>query len=313
MLKKAFAERSANFLGTLEYDIPRAKYAYYRIGGNASVIATPRTFSDLEFIHTVLRETAAPYFILGWGSNLLFSDADFKGVVIRMKHLFTEIEMLKELNGITGNFLKLGASLGAATLLKKAGSDGYGSLSCLTGIPGSVGGMVAMNAGTHFGEIGARLVQTETVNLNQDHPLKVIMHVHEASDFSYRENHFLKPGDLITHTYLQFDQADPLAVQTEINDLYQRRKSTQPVTLPSCGSVFKNPREHGMHAWQVIEKLGLRGHQIGNAQISEKHPNFIVNLGDAKATDVKALIDLVKSRAQTELGISLQEEVKFIP
>ena len=318
MLKKEFAEIENNFDGTLEYDIPRAKYAYYRIGGPAAVIATPRSFAALKQLHEVLLRTRVPFFILGWGSNLLFSDASYDGVVIRMKHLFTEVEVLPELNGKKGNFLKLGASIGAASLLKKASVEGFGGLACLTGIPGSVGGMVAMNAGTHLGEIGKRLVQTEFVNLNQpidtnSGELQVQTRMHAEGDFSYRENHFLKSGDLITHTYLHFDKADPETIKTEIDDLYQRRKSTQPVNLPSCGSVFKNPRDHGMHAWQVVEKLGLRGHQIGNAQISEKHPNFIVNLGSAKAADVKALIDLVKARANAELRIELHEEVKFVP
>jgi UDP-N-acetylmuramate dehydrogenase len=312
MIKSRFAEIEKSFSGTIEYDVPRAKYAYYRIGGKAAVIASPKTFQDLTVIHSILNETRSPYFILGWGSNLLFSDDDYAGVIIRMKHLFTEIEERADVNGETGNFLKLGGSLGAASLLKKASEAGYGGVECLTGIPGSVGGMVAMNAGTHLGEIGARLIQTETVNLN-DAELQIKTRVHEASDFSYRKNHFLKTGDLVIHTYFKYEKADLVQVKAKIDEQYSRRKNSQPVNLPSCGSVFMNPHAHNLHAWQVVDQLKLRGHQIGRAQISEKHPNFIVNLGEAKACDVKALIDLVKNRAHTELGIELHEEVKFIP
>ena len=312
MLKNLFLEIEKDFEGTLEYDVPRAKVAYYRIGGAASVLATPKTLRALELLHSVIQKNKVPYFIVGWGSNLLFSDDAFPGVVIRMKHLFTEVEELSEVAGLKGNYLKLGASLGAAVLLKVASEKGYGGLTCLTGIPGSVGGMVVMNAGTHLGEFGPKLIQTETLNLNSSRALELKTHTHVPSDFSYRANHFLKPGDLITHTVVEFIPTPPEEVKKEIDELYARRKATQPVNLPSCGSVFMNPKELGQHAWQVIEKLGLRGKQIGDAQISEKHPNFIVNLGQAKASDVRSLIELIKTRAKSELDIELHEEVKFI-
>jgi UDP-N-acetylmuramate dehydrogenase len=266
----------------------------------------------LSKLHHIIREEQVSYFVLGWGSNLLFSDAQFDGVVIRMKHLFTECESLSSVGNQTGTFLKLGASLGASSLLKKASDLGYGGLTCLTGIPGSVGGMVAMNAGTHLGEIGTQLVQSEFVNL-ADEKLKVKTRIHETSDFSYRNNHFLKSGDLITHTFIKYSPESPEAVKQQIDELYLRRKNTQPVNYPSCGSVFMNPREKNMHAWQVIDRLELRGFQIGGAQFSEKHSNFIVNLGNAKASDVKALIELAKSRALLELEVNLHEEVKYIP
>lgn len=304
-LKAAVESIRTSFQGELLINAPLSKVAYYRIGGKAQVLATPRSFDDLQRIHGMIQETGVPYFIFGWGSNLLFSDDGFRGVVIRMKHLFTECE---ELDSST---LKLGASLGTSLLLKSASENGYGGFERLTGIPGSVGGMVAMNAGTHLGEIKDLLIKTEYVSFN-DPQLKVKTRVHEASDFSYRHNHFLKPDDVVTHTYAKFTRAVPATVKKTIDELYARRKATQPVDYPSCGSVFMNPREAGLHAWQVVDKLGLRGHRIGNAQISEKHSNFIVNLGGATARDVSALIDLVKSRAQSELGIQMKEEVKLV-
>ncbi len=306
MLREEALTIRSSFEGSLELDAPLSKVAYYRIGGSAQVLATPKTFDSLKLLHSVIQKTKCPYFILGWGSNLLFSDQGYPGLVIRMKHLFSDIQ--EEEPGV----LKLGASLGASSLLRVAAQKGYGGLSSLTGIPGSVGGMVAMNAGTHLGEIGSSLIKTEFINLNQSGPLMIQTRIHEASDFSYRRNHFLAPGDLVTHTYLRFQTASPELIQKEIDELYQRRKSTQPVDYPSCGSVFMNPKDAGLHAWQVIDRLGLRGHQIGNAQISEKHPNFIINLGGATASEVKGLIDLVKMRALAELKIELHEEVKII-
>lgn len=306
MLKSACLAVQDRFSGTFEFDIPLSKVVYYRIGGPACVLATPRTFKDLEILHALIQETKTRYFILGWGSNLLFSDETYPGLVIRMKHLLSEISEVGQ------GVLKLGASLGASRLLKKACEQGYGGLAKLTGIPGSVGGMVAMNAGTYLGEFGASLIKTEFVNLEKPGELEVQTRIHESADFSYRQNHFLKPGDLITHTFCRYTPGRSDEIKAEIDALYLRRKASQPVNYPSCGSVFMNPRESGLHAWQVIDQLKLRGHQIGQAQISEKHPNFIVNLGGAKAVDVKALIELVKARASAELAISLHEVVRVI-
>lgn len=299
--------------GSVEYHFPLAKISYYRIGGPASILVTPKSLKDLEKISNYIAETNSRFMVLGWGSNLLFSDQGFNGVVIRMKHLFNEIEELP------GNILRVGASVGASTLLRRAQERGYGNLSRLTGIPGSLGGMIAMNAGTHLGEIKDLVQKVETVKIgSKTESFEISTHVPGLKSFSYRSNHFLTPGELITHAEISYFPEDPTKVKAEIDELYQRRKLTQPVDFPSCGSVFKNPKGvsgekgSGLNAWQAIDQVGLRGHRIGNAQISEKHSNFIVNLGDAKAEDVKALIDLVKRSVKEQLGIELHEEVRII-
>ena len=130
--------------------------------------------------------------------------------------------------------------------------------------------------------------------------------------FQYRQNLFLPPGYVIWNADWRLEKTDPEKVRSLIDTTLQRRKSTQPIEYPSCGSVFKNPKSSGMNAWQVIDQLALRGKQEGQAQFSEKHPNFIVNLGGAKASDVLALIRLAQSRAAVELGIELEEEVIFV-
>jgi UDP-N-acetylmuramate dehydrogenase len=309
---KALKDR---FRGEIEFQAPLSKFAYYRIGGPARFLVTPREFQDLELIHGLLRRNPIPFFVVGWGSNLLFPDHEFQGLMIRMKHLFTGVEeIVPESRAPEGQgLLRVGASVGANVLLRIAAERGYGGLHRFTGIPGSMGGMVAMNAGTHIGEMSDVIVRSEWVNLLENsETLQIHSRVHEASDFSYRRNHFLTKGDLLTHIEVRFEKADPARVKAEIDELYQRRKATQPVEYPSCGSVFMNPKSHGIRAWEVVEKLGLRGHRIGNAQVSEKHPNFIVNLGGAKATDVRALIELIKTRAQAELGIEMHEEVRIL-
>ena len=305
-MKKEFESIAKEMEGALEFDAPLSKISYYRIGGPAAVLVTPKTMKDLTLISNTIVKTGARFFILGWGSNLLFPDEGFDGVVIRMKHLFAEIEELP------GNYLRVGASVGASTLLRRAQENGYGNLARLTGIPGSVGGMVAMNAGTHLGEIKDLILKVETVKIADQvvENLKIHTHVPSAQSFSYRKNHFLSPGELVTHVELQYQPEAPSRVKAEIDDLYQRRKQTQPVDFPSCGSVFMNPK--GTSAWKVIDQVGLRGHRIGDAQFAEKHSNFIINLGTAKASDVKALITLAKQRVKEQLGIELQEEVRII-
>jgi UDP-N-acetylmuramate dehydrogenase len=289
--------------GSIEYDFPLSKISYYQIGGPASMLVTPKSWQDLEIISKHIAQTQSRFFILGWGSNLLFPDVGFNGVVIRMKHLFNEIEEMQ------GNILRVGASVGASSLLRRAQEKGYGNLNRLTGIPGSVGGMVAMNAGTHLGEIKDLIVKVEFVKLGES-PLNLKTHLPTEKSFSYRQNHFLGHGDLITHVEVCYQAEDPKIVKAEIDELYQRRKQTQPVDFPSCGSVFMNPTE--MQAWKVIDQIGLRGHRIGNAQFADKHSNFIINLGGAKAEDVKALISLAQQRAKDQLGIELHKEVKII-
>ena len=305
-LESRFLNQKDQFQGKFEFDSPLSKVSYYRIGGPAFLLINPKTWDDLEFIHSLILETKIPFFILGWGSNLLFADHGYDGLVIRMKPIFTQMEVTAP------QVLTLGASLGASTLLKKAQEMGWGGLEHFTGIPGSLGGMIAMNAGTHLGEMKKSCIRVRTVNLNQTGPLNVKTHEITEASFSYRQNHFLTADEMIVDADLRFEPKNPELVKNEIEALYLRRKETQPVDYPSCGSVFMNPKKAGMQAWQVVDRLGLRGHRIGNAQISEKHSNFIINLGGALAKDVGALIDLVKSRAQQELGIELHEEVKRI-
>jgi UDP-N-acetylmuramate dehydrogenase len=308
-MRNALETLKKQMVGALEIDAPLSKVTYYQIGGRALALATPKTMQDLEYIHDFLYEHELPFFILGWGSNILFSDDGYPGLVIRMKHGFQQATLKNP------DTLNLGASLGGSSLLRLATQSGWGNLHCLTGIPGSVGGMVTMNAGTTAGEVKDLCVRVESVQLGkaaQSSRLELKAHTMNEHSFSYRKNHFLNEGELVLSADFKFEAADPIEVAAKIKELYESRKRNQPVDLPSCGSVFKNPKATGLHAWQVVDRLGLKGHQIGMAQISPKHANFIVNLGGAKASDVKALIHLVQSRAFDELGIELELEVKIL-
>ena len=297
-----FKENQKDFSGDLLFQEPLSRHTYYRIGGPAQILATPKGLNDLKWLARGLAETALSHFVLGSGSNILVSDEGFAGLVIKTQKLNSEISL-------DGSVLKTGASVAVSSLLRQAAQAGWGGLELLTGIPGSIGGVVAMNAGTHLGEAKDRLFGVQAYLLDRG-VMKSFLG--DELKFSYRKNSFLPTNAIVWSAEWNVTLTDAATVKSLIDETLTRRKSTQPLDYPSCGSVFKNPREKNMHAWQVIEKLGLRGHQIGKAQISEKHPNFIVNLGGASARDVCALISLVKSRAEAELGISLEKEVKFL-
>jgi UDP-N-acetylmuramate dehydrogenase len=242
---------------------------------------------------------------MGLGSNLLVSDLGFRGVVIRSNRYNLGIE------AIDATQIRVGSSVPISMLLRKAITQGWDGLEFLAGVPGSVGGIVTMNAGTHLGETRDALLESEVFHLrgNEDTPRR---YSGETLRYSYRTHHYLPEDAFITSAILRVKPGDPATIKATIDATLERRKKSQPVDQPSCGSVFKNPIESGMKSWQVMEKLGLRGKQIGQAQFSNLHSNFIVNLGGAKAQDVRALIELAKHRARDELGVSLHEEVKYL-
>lgn len=287
------------FDGQILFQEPLQKYTYYRIGGPAEILAIPKTQADLELLRDILRKTDIPFFILGQGSNLLVSDEGYQGMVIRASRINLDIE------AVSPTRLRTGASVAISTLLRRAAQEGWGGLEFLTGIPGAVGGVVTMNAGTHLGETKDRIRKVDVFSLLGTGSSK--SYEGDELKFQYRKNLFLSRGDLVWQVEWEIIQRDPAEVKQLIDSTLARRKATQPIDYPSCGSVFKNPPGHS--AWQVIDRLGLRGHQIGQAQFAEKHSNFIINLGGARASDVQALIALAKKRALEDLGIKLEEEV----
>lgn len=303
-----FKENASKFSGSLLFDEPLSRYTYYRIGGPAQVFAVPKCLDDLRWLAKGVRETGIKYFILGSGSNVLISDEGFSGLVIRCHRMNAELwpgDLEKP------NTLRTGSSVAVSALLKRAATEGWGGLEFLSGIPGSIGGVVAMNAGTHLGEAKDRLIQVEIFPLLGDSD-ELITVPRQELKYEYRKNLFIPKGGLVWSAEWEVIPEEPARVQSLIDATLHRRKMTQPVEYPSCGSVFKNPKTSGMSAWEVVDKLGLRGHQIGQAQFSEKHSNFIVNLGGATAGNVKALIDLAKERAEKELGITLEQEVIYL-
>ncbi|MEK6580145.1 MAG: UDP-N-acetylmuramate dehydrogenase [Bdellovibrionota bacterium] len=302
--KKWFDAKGIDPAGFLLYNEPLAKHTYYRIGGPAAVIATPQDQKDLYVLSNYINETGSRFFILGAGSNVLASDQGFDGLIIKTLKLNPDIKKGE-------NILVVGASVSVSTLLRRAVQEGWGGLEFLTGIPGTVGGVIRMNAGTHLGEARDHLSKVTAFDLLK--PDAGLLEFEGPSlKMEYRKNLFLPTSAVVLSTEWTIRLETPAKVKEIVDSTLTRRKATQPIDYPSCGSVFKNPKASGLSSWQVIDKLGLRGHKIGNAQYSEKHCNFILNLGGATSVDVKSLIDLAQNRAKSELNIDLECEVLFI-
>jgi UDP-N-acetylmuramate dehydrogenase len=245
------------------------------------------------------------------GSNLLIADEGFDGVIVKAAKLNLEIEPQAP-DPQTGRVrIRTGASVAISSFLRRACLEGWGDLEFLTGIPGSIGGAVFMNAGTHLGETCERLRAVEYFDL-QGEGGKVTRVEGSGLGYQYRKNLYLPPAAVVWAAEWETKAESAVHVKEIIDQTLARRKATQPIDLPSCGSVFKNPRASGLSAWQVIDELGLRGHRIGGAEFSPKHCNFIVNVGGARSGDVHGLIQLAKAKARERLGIELEEEVRYV-
>ncbi len=274
-----------------------AKYTSYRIGGPAKYFALPRTREHLFAVGKFLLASQEPYGILGNGSNVLAPDEGFAGVVICTRDLEPSLDFLP------GNKVRASAGTLNARLLRACAEKGLGGIDALSGVPGNLGGAVVMNAGTAAGWISPVLESVELVNLRGGQ--RTVNG--ERLKYSYREQHYLEDGELVWAATLQLKSEDPEAIRQRLSEAVKRRKAAQPIELPSCGSVFRNPE--GKNAWKVIDEAGLRGLKQGGARISQKHSNFIVNEGGATRADVLFLIQTAKEKVYNQSGIQLREEV----
>jgi UDP-N-acetylmuramate dehydrogenase len=282
-----------------------AKHTSWLIGGLADFYFEPKTILELVESQNLAQKNSLPITVLGGGSNVLISDKGIRGLVISLSKL-SGIEILDETNPLT--FWAL-AGTSKSQLLKIFLKQKLSAACFLAGIPGQVGGGVVMNAGIgeniklrEFSEI------TKAIEvLRPDSKLEIIES--KKLNWAYRHCDGWKPG-IITRVKIECEMAPDQNVPLLVKELNQKRLKKQPLEWPSCGSVFRNPLPH--HAGQLIESVGLKGRAIGGAQISEKHANFIINCGGAKATDIKALIELCIVTVRNQYSIKLQTEVVYL-
>ncbi|MDJ0806482.1 MAG: UDP-N-acetylmuramate dehydrogenase [Gammaproteobacteria bacterium] len=281
--------------GEMLFDEPLARYTTWRVGGPARRLYRPADRHDLQVFLEQL-DPQEPLIWLGLGSNLLVRDGGFRGTVITTQGRLNRIEILE------GGRLYAEAGVTCAKAARTAARAGLCGVEFLAGIPGTLGGALAMNAGAFGGETWQHVQQVETL----DRRGRLHVRLPEAFDIGYR--HVMGPaGEWFLSAEFSLQAGDVAAAQDDIRRLLERRAQTQPTQQPSCGSVFRNPP--GDHAARLIEATGLKGMLRGGAQVSEKHANFIINTGTASAADIEWLIDEVQRRVEAVNGVRLIPEV----
>lgn len=284
--------------GELTEDVPMARLTSWRVGGPAERLYRPADVDDLALFLSLL-PADEPLTWIGLGSNLLVRDGGVRGTVIALHGMLDELEV------IAPGVIRAGAGVPCAKVARFAAKNGLVGGEFLAGIPGTMGGALAMNAGAFGGETWEKVARVETLDREGRR------HVRMADEYRIGYRSVQGPAEeWFTACELVLAAGDGEASQARIRELLSRRGETQPTGLPSCGSVFRNPP--GDHAGRLIEACGLKGHCIGGACVSEKHANFIINTGDATAQDIEALIAHVQATVAREHGIELIAEVRVI-
>lgn len=279
------------------------KYSSFRIGGPADVIAEPRTRNGLIQLVQFLKAEAIPYVVIGRGTNVLFHDAGFRGVVVRTRGLgYWGLSP----NGSQFGLFTVEAGVSLPFLVTQACKRGFGGLEDLWGIPGSLGGAVKTNAGAGRTSVGEHL--RDVTILTSDGQVQHIEQ--EELCFGYRFVN-LPAGSLVLEARMRLTRESPEIIHTRLRAAKFRRRSSQPRGIPSAGCVFKNPASD-LSAGAMIDRLGLKGLRVGDAQVSEIHGNFIVNRGQARARDVLELIEIIRSRVEEQEHVSLSLEIQVI-
>ncbi len=292
--------------GEIKLNEPLAAHTTFRIGGPADAMVFPADREDLEALLREVRAGKIDYTVIGGGSNLLVRDGGIRGVVISLRHLET-ISIVHEYRAIGGSYAVIVAEAGAALarLLNFAVEKGLTGMEFSAGIPGTVGGALCMNAGTAQGEIGD-VVDSVTL-LSADGEL--LQRKRDEMAFGYRSAS-VPTGHVVLAAKMILRHGDGDRIRSQVKEIMHQRSERQPLGLPSAGSVFKNPLDDA--AGKLIESTGLKGFTVGRAQVSEKHANFIVNLGGATAADVLKLLEIVKERVLEVRGVRLETEIKII-
>lgn len=278
---------------------PMNRHTTFRIGGPADYFLLPSTAEEVKKILEICKEKELPYFILGNGSNLLVSDEGYCGVII---------QLYRNYGGITVEGTNIRAGAGAllsqiASAAKNASLTGF---EFAGGIPGTLGGAVVMNAGAYGGEM-KNVLKEVTVMTEQGEIMTIPA---EKLEMGYRTSLVKKAGYLVLEAVISLKAGDVEEIKAIMKDLTEKRVSKQPLEYPSAGSTFKRPE--GYFAGKLIMDTGLRGYQVGGAQVSEKHCGFVINKGNATAADVCGLMKDVQEKVQEQFGVTLEPEVKFL-
>lgn len=276
-------------------------YTSYRVGGNAQWYVEPKSWDDIQAVFEWIQKEQIPFTCMGGGSNLLVSDQGVEGLVLNTRHL-KECHIDEENHTVT-----VGAGYPLPKLAWKSAKRGWQGLDWAVGIPGTIGGAVVMNAGAHDGSMADILINA--VVAYGDGSIEILSK--EDLQYSYRSSRLQKEQALVLKATLALTSGMTREEMLEVTtNNFRKRKSTQPYDKPSCGSVFRNPQPKA--AGWLIENIGLKGYQIGGAQVAHRHANFIINSGNATAKDIFSLINHVQEQVQKKWDILLHPEVKVL-
>ena len=293
----SFLEKA--FPGQFQIHAPMAQYTTFRVGGPADILVSPNSQEEVCTLLAAIQAEQVPCTILGNGSNVLVLDKGIRGVVLKLGNALKGLV-------IESPRIRVEAGVLLSRLATAAADAGLTGLEFASGIPGSLGGAILMNAGAYGGEIG-NLVRTVTVVDPKGQVRNLDL---ELMDFWYRHSVVMEMGDIILSATLELAPDDPEAIHERIRDLTQKRITKQPLNFPSAGSTFKRPP--GYFAAALIDQAGLRGYRVGDAQVSEKHTGFVVNRGHATASEILQLMDDVKTRVHAMSGVWLEPEVRIL-
>ncbi len=278
---------------------PMSAHTTFRIGGPADMFVSVRSISEMRELIKAVKETMTPFMVIGNGSNMLVSDKGIRGLVIHIGKDLSDIS-------VSGNII----TAQAGALMSKVASEALRAeltgFETLSGIPGSLGGGLFMNAGAYGGEI--KNVVKSVTYIDESGEIYTVSN--EECKFSYRHSIFCDGGKYILSAELELKKGDPSEIKAAMDDYNNRRKEKQPLSMPSAGSTFKRPE--GYFAGRLIEDCGLKGYRVGGAMISDLHAGFVVNTGNATASDVMTLIDDVRDMVRKKFGVELEPEVRLI-
>ncbi len=294
---KNFVEE--NSLGELLENESMVHHTYVRTGGRVKFLYIPNSVESVAKAYKYIVDNNIKYFIIGRGSNLLFSDHPEEMVVIKLSRVVDHVE-------IVGTNVVVGSGVSLPTLARKVSKLGLSGLEFAGGIPAAIGGATFMNAGAHTGDLSMVITRVTTVTGSGN----IKHYTNEECKFSYRHSVFQEVDEIIVEVEMELEQCEVANVFKRMSGNLEYRKEMQPLEKPSFGSTFRNPV--GEHAGRLVELVGLKGYKIGGAQISDKHANFIVNFDLASTQDILDLIDLAKSRVKAETGYDLETEVRIV-
>jgi UDP-N-acetylmuramate dehydrogenase len=281
---------------------PLARYTSIKIGGPADYLLEVESNVALTQTVRVLDHYGVPFLVFGNGSNVLISDLGVRGAVLRLGNDFRETRWSEERNQPC---VTVGAAYPVTRLVREAVKRGYAGLEFAEGIPGSVGGALVMNAGAYGSEIEQVVDRVEGITCRGE-PLALSR---QELIFSYREAH-LPSGTIVTRVRMRLSKGTVGDASLRLRELVGKRKKSQPTGSPNCGSMFRNPP--GDYAGRLIDAAGLKGKRVGKAEISERHANFFLNLGGARADDVRKLMEQVCQEVKKRFGVRLEPEVRFL-